>query len=173
MNKISSLLALGAANLMVISGALAQNTKVCFEAEGAGKIVSPLQKKSGAAAKLVSGGGYIEIPWDNNKTKGIGSATIRFNVKKAGVYNLWSRVFWANGCGNSIEAVVNGGSPKILGEDGTYDRWHWVGGSAKVALKAGTNVLVLKNRETGVKVDQFFLCTDSDYVPVGPRKITK
>ena len=52
-------------------------------------------------------------------------------------------------------------SPKILGEDGTYDAWHWVGGKARVKLNAGVNTLVLSNRETGVKVDQFFLCEDT------------
>ena len=155
------------------SVALAENTKVCFEAEGAQVVKSPVSKRLLGANKAFSGRGYVEIPWDQNKTKGLGNATIRFNAPKAGVYHLWARVFWANGCGNSIEANVNGKGSKILGEDGTYDKWHWVGGRAKVALKAGPNVLVLKNRETGVKVDQFFLCTDSDYIPVGTRKPTQ
>ena len=155
------------------SVAHAQNTKVCFEAEGAQSVKSPLLKKTPGSNKAYSGRGFIEIPWDQNKTKGLGDATIRFNAPKAGVYHLWSRVFWANGCGNSIEANVNGKGSKILGEDGTYDKWHWVGGNAKVALKAGPNVLVLKNRETGVRVDQFFLCTDPDYTPVGKRPVTQ
>ena len=71
-----------------------------------------------------------------------------------------------------MTVTVNGGDDKILGEDGTYDTWHWVGGRARVALKAGKNTFVLKNRETGVMVDQFFFSQDGDYVPQGPRKIT-
>ena len=152
--------------------ALADNAKVCFEAESPLSIESPL-KKVGGQGKVVSGAGYLEIPWDQNKTKGIGSATYKINVKTAGNYYVWARTYWANGCGNSVLVEVNGGDGKILGEDGTYDAWHWVGGRARVALKGGANTVVLKNRETGVRVDQFFLCEDRDYAPTGIRPITK
>lgn len=152
--------------------AFAGNAKVCFEGESANNIETPLKKGTGPS-KTVSGGGFIEIPWDQNKTKGVGQATYKFNVKEAGVYYVWARTFWANGCGNSVEVLVNGGEGKILGEDGTYDAWHWVGGRARVALKAGPNTMILKNRETGVRVDQFFFCQDPDYTPVNIRPITK
>lgn len=151
----------------------AQSARICFEAEKPGAIQSPLKNVTGQNAKKVSGGGFLDIPWDENKTKGIGSATYKINAPKAGVYYVWARTFWANGCGNSIEVVVNGGSPLILGEDGTYDAWHWVGGRARVALKAGANTLVLKNRETGVRVDQFFLTQDANYTPTNLRKVTQ
>ncbi len=151
------------------TSAFAAGAKVCVEAEKASTVESPL-KKVAKADKAWSGGGYIDIPWDRNKTKGIGSATLKFNVKTAGVYYVWARTFWANGCGNSVEVSVNGSSPKILGEDGNYDKWHWVGGKARVQLKAGANTIVLKNRETGVKVDQYFFSQDAEYVPVGIRK---
>ncbi len=173
MNKM--MLAAVAAVVSGVAGqtARAENTKVCFEAESASSVQSPLRKVLGSGLKPYSGRGYMEIPWDQNKTKGIGSATIHFKAPRTGVYTLWARVYWANGCGNSILTVVNGGSPKILGQDGNYDKWHWVGGKAKVALKAGQNVLVLKNRETGVRVDEFFLCTDPEYTPVGVRPSTQ
>ena len=151
----------------------AQNAKVCFEAEHPIKIQSPLRIVMGQGS-AVSGGGYLEIPWDQNRTKGIGSATYVFNAPVAGVYLLWSRCYWANGCGNSILTSVN--TPKggaILGKDGTYDAWHWVGGRARVKLGKGRNTLVLHNRETGVRVDQFFLCQDPFYIPQGIRKDTK
>jgi len=154
------------------SSALAQNAKVCFEAETPKTIKSPLIKVTGKGA-AVSGGGYLEIPWDENKTKGVGDATYTFNVKTAGVYYLWARTFWANGCGNSVELAVNGSGPKVLGEDGQYDSWHWVGGKARVTLKAGVNTMTLHNHETGVRVDQIFLCQDPNYTPTGIRKITK
>lgn len=157
------------------SVAQAANTKVCFEAESAGAVTSPVKKVMSSNSQW-SGKGFVEIPWDKNVTKGLGSATISFKAPKAGVYYLWARTFWANGCGNSIGAILNGGSEsqlKVLGEDGTYDKWHWVGGKAKVALKAGQNVLKIKNTETGVRVDQFFLCTDPNYTPVGKRPSTQ
>ncbi len=161
----------GSALALLAPSAFAANAKVCFEAEKPATIESPLKKMSGQGA-TVSGGGFLEIPWDQNKTKGIGEATYKFNVKTAGTYYVWARTFWANGCGNSVEVEANNGSSKILGEDGTYDAWHWVGGKARVALKAGMNTLTLKNRETGVRVDQFFFCQDGDYTPVNKRPVT-
>jgi hypothetical protein len=162
----------GTALALMAPAVFAANAKVCFEAEKTATLESPLKKVTGGKPD-VSGGGYLEIPWDENKTKGIGEATYKFNVKTAGTYYVWARTFWANGCGNSILVNVNGSSDKILGEDGTYDAWHWVGGKARVTLKAGANTLVLKNRETGVRVDQFFMCQDGNYTPVGMRKITE
>ncbi len=163
-----------ASAVLAVSGgvALADNAKVCFEAETPVKIESPLRKVMNKDAGA-SNKSYLEIPWDQNKTKGIGTATYTFNAPKAGSYYLWARCFWANGCGNSIQAGLSKTSLKVLGEDGTYDAWHWVGGKARVQLKAGKNTLVLHNHETGVRVDQFFLCTDADYTPAGPRKVTK
>lgn len=165
-----------ASAVLAISGgaALADNAKVCFEAEKPISIESPLKKVTGKGA-APSGGGYLEIPWDENKTKGIGKAVYSINAPKAGTYYLWARTFWANGCGNSIKAGVgtDKSAAKVLGEDGTYDAWHWVGGRARVSLKAGKNTFVMYNNETGVQVDQFFLCTDPDYTPVGKRTITK
>lgn len=156
----------------VPTAAFAANAKICFEAESAGTISSPLRKVLPGANKKYSGKGYIEIPWDQNKSKGIGQATYRINVKTPGTYYMWARTFWANGCGNSIEVSVNGSS-RTLGEDGTYDNWHWVDTKVRVNLKAGVNTFVLKNRETGIRVDQFFLCQDGDYVPTGIRKATQ
>lgn len=164
-----------AAVASVAGAALAAgNAKVCFEAETASSVESPLRKViKSPNRKEYSGRGYIDIPWDQNKTKGIGKATFRVNAKTPGTYYLWARTFWANGCGNSVGISVNNGSEKILGEDGTYDKWHWVGGTARVALKAGANTFELQNRETGVRIDQIFLCQDPNYTPVGIRPTTQ
>lgn len=158
--------------LTTSSAAWAANAKVCFEAESATTVEAPIKKALPGKSTKYSGRGYLDIPWDKNKTKGVGQAIVRVNVKTAGTYYLWARTFWANGCGNSIAVGVNGGAPITLGEDGTYDKWHWVGGRARVNLKAGTNTFVIKNRETGVRVDQIFLCQDGDYTPTGIRKVT-
>ncbi len=150
--------------------AMAAGSRVCFEAEKANSVQSPLKKVGGA--KGVSGGGYMQIPWDKNKTKGIGQATYTVNAPASGTYYLWARTFWQNGCGNSVSVSVNG-TDRVLGEDGSYERWHWVGGTARVSLKAGANTIILKNRETGVRVDQFYLTTDGGYTPTGIRKPTQ
>lgn len=156
--------------LFVSSAAHAANAKICFEAEKYATKSGPFKT---VAAKGVSGTGYMEIPWDRNVTKGKGSATYRFTVAKPGIYSVWARAFWANGCGNSVGVSVNNGPTAILGEDGTYEEWHWIGGRARVKLNAGVNTLVLKNTETGPRVDQFFLCQDAGYTPVNIRKTTQ
>jgi hypothetical protein len=158
---------------LLTTAAFAAGAKVCWEAEKPVSIESPLQKVTPGANSEYSGSGFLEIPWDQNKTKGIGQAGYRINVAKPGVYYIWARTFWANGCGNSIALSVNGAAPKVLGEDGTYNKWHWVGGTSRVQLKAGVNTVVLKNHETGVRVDQFFFCQDGDYTPVNIRRVTQ
>ncbi len=164
--------------LPVLAGALvpttawAQSAKICFEAEAGTAVQAPLKVAKPGKNKSYSGSGYLDIPWDKNKTKGVGSASYTINVKTPGTYYLWARTFWANGCGNSIAISVNGGSPITLGEDGTYDKWHWVGGIARVNLKSGANTFKILNRETGVRVDQVFLSQDGDYTPTGIRKAT-
>ena len=161
-----------AATVAGASTAMAAGARICWEAEAAGTTQKPLRKVIGSGNKPYSGKGYLEIPWDQNKTKGKGQAVYSFNVKTPGVYTVWARTYWANGCGNSIGVVVNGGTPITLGEDGTYDKWHWVGGGARVRLNAGANKFILKNKETGISVDQFFLTQDADYTPTGIRKTT-
>ena len=157
---------------------MAANAKICWEAELKPALASPVVKvppvpkvdPNDALRPDFSGAGYVAIPWDQNKSKGKGGATYKIKVTTPGNYYLWARTFWANGCGNSISVSVNGAPGKILGEDGTYNKWHWVGGTARVALKAGVNTVKLQNRETGICVDQFFLSQDKDYTPTGKRK---
>lgn len=165
-NKIT--LALAA---LALSSAAQAATKICLEAESAGTVQAALKKVTPGSNTAYSGKGYIHIPWDKNETKGQGQATLKLNVAKAGNYYLHARTFWENGCGNSILLSVNG-QERMLGEDGTYNAWHWVDNTVKVPLKAGMNTIVLKNRETGVKIDQIFLTDDSEYAPVGKRKVT-
>lgn len=170
--KFKSLAFLTGITVLAASTAFAQTARICFEAESNVKLQAPLKIVNGSSVKPYSGKGYLAIPWDKNESKGKGQATYTFNAKTAGIYTVWARTFWENGCGNSVLVTVNGGRPIILGEDGTYNKWHWVGGAARVKLKAGKNTLILKNRETGVMVDQFFLTQDSGYTPTGIRKVT-
>ena len=157
--------------LLTPLAAQAANTKICLEAESAASVQPVLKKVLPGPDKDYSGKGFIHIPWDKNETKGVGQATLKLNLTAPGAYYVWSRVFWENGCGNSIGLVVNG-QERMLGEDGTYGKWHWRDSRTRVDLKAGANTIVLKNRETGVKVDQIFFCTDADYTPTKTRQVT-
>lgn len=165
-NKIALVLA-----GLAVSTAAHAATKLCIEAESAGSVELALKKVVPGTSKDYSGKGYIHIPWDKNETKGQGQASYKLNAPKAGNYYVFARTFWENGCGNSVLLVING-QERMLGEDGTYNKWHWVANPTKIPLKAGVNTIVLKNRETGVKIDQIFLTDDSQYEPTNTRKIT-
>lgn len=158
--------------MLIPAASQATNARICFEAENPSAVQAPVRALKPGPSKNYSGAGFLDIPWDKNETKGVGWATYRINVKTPGTYYLWARTFWANGCGNSIGISVNGGPPITLGEDGTYDKWHWVGGRARVNLKLGENIFKIHNRETGVRVDQVFLSQDRVYIPAGIRKPT-
>lgn len=163
--------AAGAALVLLSPLAIAGTARVCFEAGKPVSLQSPLRIVKSSEPQ-VSGGHYLDIPWDLNKTKGIGAAIYKVNAKSAGLYYLWARTYWTSGCGNSIYVSVNGGNNIILGQDGQHDAWHWVGGATRVTLKAGVNTIAIKNRETGVRVNQVFLTEDAEYTPQGIRKDT-
>ncbi|MDQ3813898.1 MAG: hypothetical protein M3347_08100, partial [Armatimonadota bacterium] len=72
------------------TSALAADVRICFEAETATNVKPSLRTVNGGSVKGYSGTGYIDIPWDQNKTKGIGDATYKINVKKPGTYKVWA-----------------------------------------------------------------------------------
>ncbi len=162
---------LAASVALISTVAHAENSKICVEAETGTDVQPVLKKVMLGSSKDYSGKGFVSIPWDKNETKGQGQATLKVNLAKAGTYYVFARTFWENGCGNSIGVSVNG-QERMLGEDGSYGKWHWVGSRTRVDLKAGLNTIIVKNRETGVRVDQIFLCTDSEYEPTKLRPIT-
>ncbi len=145
--------------------------KICFEAEYAKSVDAPMRviKKSN---KNWSGEGYLEVPPEAGKKGGDAAYTI--SVAQAGSYSVWARTFWQDGCGNSVGVQVDDYSPATLGQDGTYNRWHWVNAKgAKYKLSAGKHTVKLLNREDGIMVDQVFLTTDDEYVPEGIRPATQ
>lgn len=152
---------------------------VTWEAEDANKIEEPFKKRNGRKSdkrpkpQKNSGSGYVEIPDKANgsKKEGDGSdlpgvAQYKVNVPAAGSYTVWARVLWPNGCGNSFWVLKQGRPKDILGEDGTYDAWHWVSAKSKVTLAKGVNTIELRNREDGVLVDEIQVTTTSR-VPTG------
>lgn len=149
--------------------AQARTIKICFEAESAVTVKPSLLKVMPGANPLYSGKGYIDIPMAAPAR--IGSATYKINVAVAGNYHLFARTFYIPGGGNSVFVLVNG-EKRMLGEDGTYGAWHWTSNKTPVRLKKGMNTITLTNRETGVRIDQFFLTNDSQYEPVRQPRIT-
>jgi len=158
---------------VLISGALsaASTTKICFEAE-LGKDVQTPPKVVNKASNNWSGAGYMEVPENSPKSKGSASYTI--TVSDPGYYYVWARTYWKDGCGNSVGIQIDSYSPATLGQDGTYNHWHWVEAKgAKFNLSAGKHTIKLLGREPGIMVDQIFLTKDSEYVPVAIRPVTQ
>ena len=99
--------------------------------------------------------------------EGKGSVSLRFTVPAATTAQVWFRVRWKGVCSNSLIAVFAGQPPLTVGQDQTYDQWHWVkldGPGLKLA--AGEQTVVLREREDGIAVDQVLLTSDRDFVPM-------
>lgn len=140
---------------------------------------------------LASGGKYLEIPdgpEDRNpnlvspdnetgsyhKENRGGSAEYKLVCATPGDYYIWVRVWWSDGCGNSLKFSIDGSPPKVFtGKEGTYKVWQWApilpeGMNARpYHLSAGEHRFVLSHSEDGIKFDQIFITTDSKKVPQG------
>ena len=153
-------------------------TQIVIEAESAVEIEAPVAKGTTPAnaviEKAASGGAFLFIkegagnPPKLNK----GFAKYEFEVEKAGAYRLWARVRWEGECSNSFMVQIDDRPAFLFGEDATFNVWHWVRYPvARMAplmrLSKGKHVLVFRNREDGVALDQILLTTDKRVVPVG------
>ena len=108
--------------------------------------------------------------------------TYKVAVPADGVYYLWARTYWANGCGNAFEVKVQGYDTGkdawVIGKDGTYDALHWVAltddskDPRPLRLHKGDVALTLGAKESGSRVDEFMLTTDKEKRPAGVYKPT-
>ncbi|NOY81988.1 MAG: hypothetical protein GXP31_13405 [Kiritimatiellaeota bacterium] len=80
---------------------------------------------------------------------------------------VWMRVFWEGSCGNSIYYRHTDGTTLAVGNDGTYDIWHWLKVPKSFRFKKGRNTFYVLNREDGVRLDQIVITGDLEYVPQG------
>jgi hypothetical protein len=96
-----------------------------------------------------------------------GGATYELEMPKNLKCRVWMRVWWEGACGNSLFLRVEDGKPLVLGNDGTYNVWHWLAVPATVELKQGKNTLYVLNREDGIRLDQVLITGDAEYVPQG------
>jgi hypothetical protein len=153
----------------------AASKKVVVEAENCVTITSSMQK---TASSLASNGAYIQIPLrrphatTETGPADTGNATYNVNIPAAGSYRFWGRTHWSDGCGNSFFLRIGTKPAVVLGQDGTYQRWHWVKGPT-VQLPAGAVQIVIQNREDGAKIDQFLLTNNLNYVPVRAERATQ
>ena len=96
-----------------------------------------------------------------------GGASFEIEAPKDIRCNVWLRVWWEGSCGNSIFYQLVGKQPMVVGNDGTYDAWHWLPAPGTHNLVKGTNRFLVLNREDGVRFDQVLITGDLEYVPQG------
>jgi hypothetical protein len=167
--------------LVILAPAFAAST-VCFEAEK-GELKDEMKKNfkvSDISAKsnkeLIkdsSGPGFIGVPEDGEKEKEPikGSATIKFSVPAAGDYTIWLRAWWMDSCANSTKIQIDDLPAFEIGQDTTYQVWHWVKFKRAMKLSAGAHTMVITNTEDGALVDQLYLTTGG-VTPQGKMKPT-
>lgn len=102
-----------------------------------------------------------------DETKGRWEMTVE--VPEAKTVDVWLRCYWTGTCANSVTLEVPGFEPFIIGEDGTYNEWHWVKGP-QLPLDAGSHTITFVQREDDVRFDQVFLSSNSRVKPVGIEK---
>ncbi len=145
--------------------------RVCFEAEDADTIVRPVEMAdAGPMVADASGNRVLAIPQGAGSPPDVGGrATFTFSVPSDGYYQLWCRVWWEDGCGNSLGMKIDDHAEFTFGQDGTYKTWHWVKAPPRLRqlnLEAGKHTLTMTNREDGVAIDQILLVKSKRYVPV-------
>jgi hypothetical protein len=157
---------LAAVGVLTVGFGVAQAADICFEAEAANSISKPFEI---AQSPTASGGKCVVQPLKSGRPPAVRcEAVYHFRVTSPGKYKLWGRALWPNGCANSVNVVLDKAKTLTLGQDGTYRRWHWVElKSYSWTLSRGEHTLQMQNREDGPAMDEFFLTTDADYVPVG------
>jgi len=118
------------------------------EGEDASEIERPFVVVSDPDA---SGGAALGLP--DQSGKGVGGATYHVEIPEAGEYRLHARVFWQDGCSNSVLFEV--ADEKILLAGDLYLRWHRLDAKRPVQLPAGTTTVVIRNVEDGIRIDSF------------------
>ncbi len=96
-----------------------------------------------------------------------GGVRFEVNIPRNMTCAVWMRVFWEGSCGNSIYYRHADGTTLTVGNDGTYDIWHWLQVPKTFRFKKGRNTFYVLNREDGVRLDQIVITGDLEYVPQG------
>lgn len=155
--------------LVAATMAWAATVKIVVEGEDYFAISPSMAKATGSTE--ASRGAYVHIPLrrphatTETGPSDTGNARYKVNVPTAGSYQLWARANWYDSCGNSFFVIVDDKPSVVIGEDGTYGKWHWVKGPL-LSLSAGQHIIRIQNREDGAKLDQFMLINTTRYVPV-------
>ncbi len=137
---------------------------VVIEAETAAGITSPAVV---ADKHLSAAGKALHLPDGALDAKPPDTlASWSFNIAAPARITTWFRVRWQDGCGNSFAIGIDGTRPVLVGNDGTYQAWHWVKGPT-ADVDAGTHRLALQPREDGIWLDQILVTSHMQARPMG------
>lgn len=105
---------------------------------------------------------------NENKTSLLKASPVswQFFAGKAGMYQIWLRTWWRDGCGNSLRVGIDKQPTQLVGNDGTYQSWHWVRGPV-IQLTSGQHSLEMVPAEPGIRIHQIALSPESDFYPEG------
>jgi hypothetical protein len=143
-----------------------------IDAADATEFTKPFEKEEDS---LAAKGTVLRIPDKthvppNEKSAGMehGGASFEIEAPKDMTCKVWVRVWWDGSCGNTV-FVRLGKDGRLLrvGDDGTYDVWHWLEAPDTVELKKGKNTIYVLNREDGIRFDQMLVTDDMGYFPQG------
>ena len=130
----------------------ATDTRVLqVEAETALDVRSPFAVEALGDA---SGGKGLVIR--DHRRKAEGHAHFVVQVPEAGAYMLYARVYWEDGCSNSVRFVTADEGGVTL-SSGTYGKWHTLEGSQPLNLRKGELRVDLQNLEDGIRIDYWGL----------------
>jgi len=101
-----------------------------------------------------SGGKGLVIP--DHRRRDSGTAYFVVQIPQAGTYVLYARVYWEDGCSNSVRFVTADEGGVTL-SSGTYGKWHTLEGSQPFNLRQGELRVGLQNLEDGIRIDYWGL----------------
>ncbi len=136
-----------------------------FEAES-GRVIANFWVVEDSSA---SGGRYARAARLQLSRDAVADMDFPLSIHQAGAYYVWSRVYWPNGCANSViysflrddEAFFT----TFAGNDAVFERWHWVRTQAPARLEPGDYTLRLSIAEWYGVVDLIILSSDERFRP--------
>jgi hypothetical protein len=170
--------------IFIVMGQLtaAKYVTLVFEAEDVQNLSGKewfVKKRAEDTSGKVSGNKVLAVrrcpPGEKPK---LDEVVYKVNIPQAGIYYLWARTFWANGCGNSFLFNMDEEKGKsIIGGDATYNSMHWVcwkdnADPRPLKLKKGEVTFIMGSKESATEIDQFLLTTDPEMYPANIYKPT-
>ncbi len=143
-----------------------------FNASAATQITAPMEKATETGAPddtiLVIPDGKGVPPQGKQPELEYGGCVFEFETAEDFNAEIWLNVVWDGSCGNTIDIRIDDEKKSVtVGNDGTYNAWHWMKSPKSYKLRAGKHKLYILNREDGIKFAQAFITNDKDLVPQG------